>query len=116
MPSELSLLQLEDSHLLILSVFDVLYRGAVTIDLGTIKNEQTSVLISNPTNPSTFEMSSFFQLCLMVDTMTTVCDKTFGKVVFAPAPVFNNPAPTASYPVAKSLNTRVVGQSSTYEF
>ena len=61
-------------------------------------------------------MSSFFELCLMVDTMTTVCDKTFGKVVFAPAPVLNSPTPTALYPVAKSLNTRVVGQSSTYEF
>lgn len=59
-------------------------------------------------------MSSYFQLCLMVDTMTTVCDKTFGKVVFAPSPVLNNPTPTALFPIAKSLNTRVVGQSSTY--
>ena len=50
----------------------------------------------------------------MVNTMTTSCDKTFGKVVFPAAPILNTPAPTALYPRAQSLNTRVVGQSSTY--
>lgn len=74
------------------------------------------MLISQPTNPTTYEMSSYFEVCLMVDTMTTSCDKTFGKVVFPVAPVTNTPAPTALYPKAESLNTRVVGQSSTYEF
>jgi hypothetical protein len=52
----------------------------------------------------------------MVDQMTTTCDKTFDKVVFSDAPILNTPAPTVSYPAVSSLNTQVVGQSSTYEF
>jgi hypothetical protein len=84
--------------------------------LGTVKNEATTVLISQPVNPTIYQMSSYFALCLMVDSMTTTCDKTFGKVVFPEAPVVNTPAPTSLYPVVNSLNTKVVGQSSTYEF
>ncbi len=61
-------------------------------------------------------MSSFFSVCLMVDTMATDCDMTFGKVVFPSAPIFNIPTPTISYPSVSSLNTVIVGQSSTYLF
>ena len=51
----------------------------------------------------------------MVEEMTiaSTCDKIFGKVVFPNAPV-----PTAStsiWPMVSSLNTVVVGQSSTYQ-
>ncbi len=61
-------------------------------------------------------MSSFFSVCLMVDTMVTDCDMTFGKVVFPIAPNINIPAPTATYPDVSSLNNVIVGQSSTYLF
>lgn len=51
----------------------------------------------------------------MVDTMVTTCDKTFGKVVFPNSPQ-NTGSITALFPVVSSLNSRVVGQSSTYQF
>lgn len=52
----------------------------------------------------------------MVDTMTTSCDKTFGKVVFPEAPLSDAVNITSFFPTASSLNSKVVGQSSTYEF
>lgn len=61
-------------------------------------------------------MSSYFALCLMVDSMPTACDKTFGKVVFPSSPTLNTPNPTVAYPMVSSLNSKVVGQSSTYQF
>jgi hypothetical protein len=65
------------------------------------------------TNPSIYSMSSYFSVCLMVANMSTSCSKTFGKVVFP-----GNPVTTSStniYPLVTSLNTLVVGQSSTYQ-
>lgn len=50
----------------------------------------------------------------MVSGMTTSCDKTFGKVVFPDIPQIT--ASTSSFPLITSLNTLVVGQSSTYQF
>jgi len=87
----------------------------VIVTLGSIKNENLYVLVSQPTNPSQ-NMSSAFSLCLMVDTMVTDCNKNFGKVVFPNAPIINTPAPTVTYPDVSSLNTVIVGQSSTYQF
>jgi hypothetical protein len=52
----------------------------------------------------------------MVGTMVTTCDKTFGNVVFPNAPITNTPTPTSTFPAVTSLNTVVVGQSSTYQF
>jgi hypothetical protein len=49
----------------------------------------------------------------MVDTMITTCDKTFGKVVFPNVPVSGTA--TSTYPSVTSLNSIVVGQSSTYQ-
>jgi hypothetical protein len=91
--------------------------GSVIVNLGTVYNEQTQVLISQPTNPTTYQTSSYFSLCLMVGTMVTTCDKTFGNVVFPNAPITNSPTPTASFPIVSSLSpVVVVGQSSSYQF
>jgi hypothetical protein len=49
----------------------------------------------------------------MVASMTTSCAQTFGKVVFPNNPIAT--ASNASYPVVSSLNSMVVGQSSTYQ-
>ena len=58
-------------------------------------------------------MSSFFEVCLVVDTMTTNCDKNFGKVVFPGAAI--QTASNTSYPDVVSLSaTVVVGQAQTY--
>ena len=85
------------------------------IQLGNIKNEQLEILVSNPTNPSSFEMSSYFEVCLVVDTMTTDCDKNFGKVVFPAAATSTASTPTS--PDVASLSTPVgVGQAQTYRF
>jgi hypothetical protein len=50
----------------------------------------------------------------MVSTIVTSCDMTFGKVVFPSAPV-NTAGVTALYPSVSSLNSMIVGQSSTYQ-
>ena len=86
------------------------------VSLGTIKNEDLSILVSQPTNPTTKTTSSDFSVCLMADTMVTDCRKLFGKVVFPDAPTPSIPAPTSTYPDVSSLNTVIVGQSSTYQF
>lgn len=92
----------------------ILFRGVVTISIGTISNEQLSVLISQVTNPSTSgTISSSFVVCLMVSNMVTTCSQNFGKVVFPPAPVITSA--TSMFPLITSLNTLVVGQSSTYQ-
>jgi hypothetical protein len=85
----------------------------VVITLGAINNEQLNILVSQPTNPSIYSMSSYFSVCLMVASMTTSCSQTFGKVVFPTAPLTT--ASTPSSPAITSLNTLVVGQSSTYQ-
>ena len=90
--------------------------GAVLVNIGTIKNEETVVLVSQPTNPTIFEMSSYFSLCLKDGLMDKACDKTFGKVVFPSSPVMNTPTPTTLFPVAESLSSKIVGKSSTYQF
>lgn len=56
-------------------------------------------------------MSSSFSVCLMVSSMTMSCSKTFGKVVFPDSP---NPT-NSSTAIVSSLNTLIVGQSSTYQ-
>lgn len=47
----------------------------------------------------------------MVSSMTMSCSKTFGKVVFPAAPTPTN----SSTAIVSSLNTLIVGQSSTYQ-
>ena len=89
------------------------HSGSVVITLGSIRNEQLNILVSQPTNPTIFSMSSFFSVCLMVASMTTSCSQTFGKVVFPDEPVTTNS--TATFPSITSLNSLVVGQSSTYQ-
>jgi hypothetical protein len=86
----------------------------VIVTLGTILDEQTNILVSQPTNPTKYSMSSHFTVCLMVSTMVTSCDKTFGKVVFPTAPTTTSNI-TATYPSVSSLNSIIVGQSSTYQ-
>ncbi len=56
-------------------------------------------------------MSSSFSVCLMVSSMTMSCSKTFGKVVFPDSPTPTN----SSAAIVSSLNTLIVGQSSTYQ-
>lgn len=89
------------------------FRGSVVATLGRISNEQLNILVSQPTNPTIYSMSSFFSVCLMVASMTTSCSQTFGKVVFPDVPLTTDSTPTS--PSVTSLNTLVVGQSSTYQ-
>jgi len=97
-----------------LSMFELIFSNSVIVTLGTILDEQTNILISQPTNPTKYSMSSYFSVCLMVSTMITSCDMTFGKVVFPNAPV-TTPNINATYPSVSSLNSIIVGQSSTYQ-
>jgi len=113
MPSQFSFLRLEVSALFIFEVPYFKLSKTIIVNLGTIKNEATNILISQPLNPTTYSMSSYFSVCLMVDTMITSCDKTFGKVVFPDIPITNNV--TVTNPNVTSLNSIVVGQSSTYQ-
>ena len=116
MHGQLPILLMDHRPMPVHQVSPPLPSGSVIVTLGSIANEQTYVYISQVTNPTTFQMSSSFSLCLMVGTMVTDCAKTFGKVVFPTAPIVNTPAPTALFPVVSSLNTVVVGQASTYQF
>jgi len=50
----------------------------------------------------------------MVGELQTACDQNFGKVVFPPNP--QNTVSTPTYPNVLSLNSLIVGRSSTYEF
>lgn len=86
---------------------------SVIITVGTIKNEQLEILISQPRNPTIFSMSSFFSICFIYDSAITSCNKNFGKVVFPDIPITTTT--TSIFPLVQSLNTNIVGQSSTYQ-
>ncbi len=100
-----------------LRIFQVLslliYSPAIIITIDTIKEEPTYVLVSQPVNPVTFTMSSYFTVCLMYENTVTSCDKEFGKVVFPSSPAANNGVVA---PNVQSLNSNTVGQASTYQF
>lgn len=81
--------------------------------MNVILKEQLTILVSQPTNPTIYSMSSFFSVCLLVNGMITSCDQTFGKVVFPNYPLDTNA--TSTYPAVSSLNSVIVGQSSTYQ-
>ena len=72
------------------------------------------ILISSPTNPTIYSMSSYFSICFMYENSITNCKKEFGKVVFPDPPVTTASTPT--FPNVTSLNSRIVGKASTYEF
>lgn len=91
-----------------------LFSESVVLNVGQIRNEKMDILISTPKNPNIYEMSSYFQICLMYKNFATSCDKEFGKVIFPPA---ITPSPgTPSSPSVTSLSTTRVGKASTYEF
>lgn len=56
-------------------VFCEYYNSAVFIDMGTIKDEMTYVLVSQPVNPVIYTMSSYFSVCLLYDNTVTSCNK-----------------------------------------
>lgn len=51
------------------------FSSAVFIDMGTIKDEMTYVLVSQPVNPVIYTMSSYFSVCLLYDNTVTSCNK-----------------------------------------
>jgi hypothetical protein len=58
-------------------------------------------------------MSSYFSVCLLYNTQIAACNQQFGKVIFPDPPVVT--ATTTQFPIISSLNSLVVGQSSTYQ-
>lgn len=92
----------------------MIFSDAVVLELGTIYDEKMTILVSSPRNPEIYEMSSYFQVCLMYNYASTNCNKEFGKVVFPAA--ITPQSGTALSPVVKSQSTTVVGKASTYEF
>lgn len=71
-------------------------------------------MVSSPQNPSTYNMSSYFSLCLGYNDVVTECNELFGKVIFstAPTPTMG----TVSSPSVTSLTSVIVGQGGTYQF
>ncbi len=105
---------MEVRRLSILHVIFKLFSDSVILTLGSIKNENTDILISKPLNPTIYTMSSYFSICLMYDNAITTCNKQFGKVIFATIPI-TTPA-TAIDPNVTSLTSSYAGQASTYQF
>lgn len=85
----------------------------VILTLGQVRVENNYAVIGTPKNPSTFNMSSYFTLCMSYDDVVTDCNELFGKVIFSNPPTVTTG--TVSSPSVSSLTSRVVGQGGTYQ-
>jgi len=86
----------------------------VILTLGKVKVENNYAVVSSPKNPSTYNMSSYFSLCLGYDDVVTECNQLFGKVIFSAPPITTTG--TASSPSITALTSVIVGQGGTYQF
>lgn len=86
----------------------------VILSLGKVRVENNYAVIGTPKNPSTYNMSSYFTLCMSYDDVVTDCNELFGKVIFSAPPTVTTG--TVSSPSVSSLTSRVVGQGGTYQF